>query len=263
MPTPSPDESRDDFIDRCMGDAEAVSDYPDTDQRLAVCNSLWEGEKSMNIQTKAVPFELKKEPDEDGTIEGYASVFDVVDNGMDVISPGAFRKTLNSPRKVRMLWQHNMSEPIGVWDQIEEDGKGLYVKGRLAKDVTKGREAMALYKMGAMDSLSIGYRTIDATPEGNGRVRRLNEVELWEISAVTIPMLDEARASVKSIKTIREFERALRDAGFSQNEAKAVAADGFRGLADHRDDVEVEAETVDLRGLYDQIRQLQEKFTNV
>jgi len=245
-----------------MGDSEARADYPDEDQRYAVCNSFWEG-KDATIQTKSVSFELKREPDEDGTIEGYASVFDVVDNGMDVISPGAFRNSLGSGRKVRMLWQHDMGQPIGVWDQVEENERGLYVKGRISKEVQRGREAMALYKMDAMDSLSIGYRTIEAVPEGNGRVRRLNEVELWEISAVTIPMLSEARASVKSIRTIREFERSLRDAGFSRQEAKAIAADGFAGLADHRDDVKVEADTKALQTLYDQIRQLQEKLTNV
>lgn len=210
--------------------------------------------------TKSVPFELKREPDADGTIEGYASVFDVVDNGMDVVAPGAFRKSLGSGRKVRMLWQHDMAQPIGVWDEIREDEKGLYVKGRISKDVAKGAEAIALYKMDAIDSLSMGYRTIQASAEGNGRVRRLDEVELWEISAVTIPMLDDARASVKSIRTIREFENALRDAGFSKREAKAIAADGFNGLADRRDDVEAETETdtADLQALHALIMRLQE-----
>lgn len=217
----------------------------------------------MDLVTKSVSFEIKREPDEDGTIEGYASVFEVVDSGMDVVAPGAFSKSLGSGRKVRMLWQHDMAQPIGVWDEIREDERGLYVKGRISKDVAKGSEAIALFRMGAMDSLSIGYRTISASPEGNGRVRRIEEAELWEVSAVTIPMNEMAVASVKSIRTIREFEKALRDAGFSQREAKAIAADGFKGLADHRDDVEDGADLDGWKALQHQLTTLQESIRNV
>lgn len=213
----------------------------------------------MDMQYKSFPLELKKEPDEDGTIEGYASVFEVVDNGMDVVQRGAFAKSLGS-RIVKMLWQHDMAKPIGVWDEIREDERGLYVKGRILKDVQQGREAMALYKAGAMDSVSIGYRTIEAVEEAGGRVRRLTEIDLFEISAVTMPMLDQAIVSVKSIRTIREFEKGLRDAGFSQKEAKAIAADGFKGLADHRDDVEVGVDTKGATALMDAMKNLQEAF---
>ena len=213
----------------------------------------------MAMKYQTFPLELKKEPDEDGAIEGYASVFEVVDNGMDVVQRGAFAKSLGG-RKVKMLWQHDMSKPIGVWDEIREDERGLYVKGRILKDVQQGREAMALYKADAMDSVSIGYRTIEAVEEAGGRVRRLTEIDLFEISAVTMPMLDQAIVSVKSIRTIREFEKGLRDAGFSQKEAKAIAADGFKGLADHRDDVEVEVDTKGATALMDAMKNLQEAF---
>ena len=192
------------------------------------------------MQIKSAPFELKREPDEDGVFEGYASVFDVVDLGMDVVAPGAFSKSLGSGRKVKMLWQHNMSDPIGVWDEIQEDAKGLYVKGRLLKDVQKGREAMALLKAGAIDGMSIGYRTIEAAPEAGGRVRKLMEVELHEISIVTNPMLPIAK--VTAIKSDdgrfdpKLMERALRDVcGLSISEAKAFMADGFKALKAPRD----------------------------
>lgn len=214
------------------------------------------------MEYKAATFELKKEPDDDGTIEGYASVFDVVDNGMDVVRRGAFRQTLGQ-RKVRMLWQHDMSDPIGVWDEIMEDERGLYVKGRILKDVQRGREAMALFKAGAMDSLSIGYRVIQASAEGEGRVRSLDEIDLFEISLVTMPMLDAATAHVKSIKTIRDLEKTLRDAGFSRKEATAIAGHGFKGLADQRDAVEVEAGSpAGLNALLDKMTQLQRSITN-
>lgn len=220
----------------------------------------------MEMKQRSVAFEIKRDPDDDGIIEGYASVFEVVDNGMDVIAKGAFRKSLGGGRKVRMLWQHDMGEPIGVWDEIREDDKGLYVKGRISKEVQRGREAMALFKMGGMDSLSIGYRTVEAIPEANGRVRRLTEVELWEISAVTMPMNEAAVVSVKAIDWTnkRDVEAGLRDVfGLSQAEAKAFIADGFAGLAKKRDVSPAEVEPEGAKALFDQIRQLQEKVTNV
>jgi HK97 family phage prohead protease len=259
MPKPHTDEGRDDFLDRCMGDNESVADFPDADQRYAVCNSIWR-ERSKVMKHQSVALELKREPDNDGVFEGYASVFGVVDQGMDVVARGAFSKSLGK-RKVKMLWQHDMGQPIGVWDQIDEDERGLFVRGRLLKEVDKGREAMALLRAGAIDSMSIGYRTIEAMPEAEGRVRKLTEVDLFEISLVTFPMLPDAKVTaVKSIKTIREFEKALRDAGFSQNEAKAIAAEGFKGLAAHRDDVKAEPDTGSLAALISEIGLLQEKI---
>jgi len=210
------------------------------------------------MQHKAVSLELKREPDQDGSFEGYASVFGIVDQGMDVVARGAFNKSLGK-RRVKMLWQHDMAQPIGVWDEIQENERGLFVRGRLLKEVDKGREAMALLRAGAIDSMSIGYRTIEAVPEAEGRVRKLTDVDLYEISLVTFPMLPDAKVTaVKSIKTIREFEKALRDAGFSQNEAKAIAADGFKGLAAHRDDVKAEPDAESLSAFISEIGRLKE-----
>jgi uncharacterized protein len=212
----------------------------------------------MELDYKSVSLEIKREPDSDGRFEGYASVFGALDRGMDIVERGAFAESIKK-RKPKMLWQHDTRQVIGVWEDVREDERGLYVKGRLLNDVEKGREALALMKAGAIDSMSIGYRTVEA--EDEGRVRKLKKVELWEVSVVTFPMLPDAKiTAVKSIKTIRDFEKALRDAGFSQTEAKAIAADGFKGLADHRDDVEVEADSEGFKALDDQIRQLQEKF---
>lgn len=212
----------------------------------------------------SIPLELKREPDADGTFEGYASVFGIVDQGMDVVERGAFAKSLGSGRQVKMLWQHDPHQPIGVWDEISEDERGLKVRGRILKDVARGAEAMALLKAGAIDGMSIGYRTVDAIREGADRVRKLLEVDLFEVSLVTFPMLPAATVTdVKSITTIRDFEKALRDAGFSQVEAKAVAADGFKGLADHRDGVEVVPDAADMAALTNQLKRLTENMKNV
>jgi HK97 family phage prohead protease len=91
-----------------------------------------------------------------------------------------------------MLWQHDPSEPIGVWDEIHEDNRGLWVKGRLLTEVSRGAEAAALIAAGAIEGLSIGYRTKCARKREDGR-RILTEVELWEVSLVTFPMLPTAR----------------------------------------------------------------------
>lgn len=192
------------------------------------------------LEQKRAAFEIKKEPDQDGLFEGYASVFGVVDQGMDVVERGAFAKSLGSGRKVKMLWQHDRQKVIGVWDEIREDERGLYVKGRLLKGVAQAEEAMVLMRAGALDGMSIGYRTIEAVPEGNGRIRKLMEVELHEVSLVTFPMLPDAKVTaVKSADgsfDIRLLENALRDVcGLSQREAKALLADGFKGLKATRD----------------------------
>lgn len=134
-------------------------------------------------------------------IEGYASLFGQVDQGGDVIAPGAYAVSLkhlqSKGRAVKLLWQHDPAQPIGIWDEVREDDKGLYVKGRLLSDVTKGREAASLIEAGAIDGLSIGYRAVKASKDSAGH-RVLNEVELWEVSLVTFPMLPDARVGAKS-----------------------------------------------------------------
>jgi hypothetical protein len=134
-------------------------------------------------------------------IEGYASLFGLRDQGGDVVQKGAYAASLKAlagaKRRVKMLWQHDPSQPIGVWDEVREDGTGLYVKGRILADVEKGREAAALLAAGAIDGLSIGYRTLRAEKDGKGQ-RLLSELELWEVSLVTFPMQPEARVAAKS-----------------------------------------------------------------
>ncbi|WP_373353227.1 HK97 family phage prohead protease [Pseudoroseicyclus sp. CXY001] len=152
-------------------------------------------------------------------IEGYASFFGQTDKGGDVVEPGAYAASLKrlgaAGGRVRMLWQHDPREVIGIWDEVVEDGKGLRVKGRLLTDVSRGREAAALIEAGAIDGLSIGYRTLRATKDQSGR-RRLAELELWEVSLVTFPMLPEARVGAKGeapeARALRDLAEAFRGA---------------------------------------------------
>ena len=133
-------------------------------------------------------------------VEGYASLFGKRDQGGDVVQKGAYAASLSrlttQGRAVKMLWQHDPTQPIGVWDEVREDAVGLWVKGRILPEVDKGREAVALLAAGAIDGLSIGYRTVRAERDGKGQ-RLLSELELWEVSLVTFPMLPEARVSAK------------------------------------------------------------------
>lgn len=154
-------------------------------------------------------------------IEGYASFFDQVDTGGDIVAQGAYGNSLNElsakGRGVKMLWQHDPAQPIGVWDEVREDAKGLYVKGRILTDVEKGREAAALIEAGAIDGLSIGYRTKKSTKTSKGQ-RLLTELELWEVSLVTFPMLPTARVGAKGDApdaeeaTLRELAASIEDA---------------------------------------------------
>ncbi|MBV7393582.1 HK97 family phage prohead protease [Mameliella sediminis] len=133
-------------------------------------------------------------------IEGYASLFGACDQGGDVVAKGAYARSLQrlteEGRAVKMLWQHDPAQPIGIWDEVREDERGLYVKGRLLDSVEKGREAAALIEAGAIDGLSIGYRTLKAAKNDKGH-RVLTELELWEVSLVTFPMLPSARVASK------------------------------------------------------------------
>lgn len=179
---------------------------------------------------------------ETGAFAGYASVFNVVDHQNDMMLPGAFAATLATDSAAKLLWQHQPDEPIGVLHSLKEDSYGLHVSGELLLAITRGAEAYALLKSGAINGLSIGYRPKRFDYDPKTGVRYLQEVELLEVSLVTFPANEHAGVThLKSERpnTIREFEHFLRDAGFSRAEAKSIASAGFTAL--HTRDAEEEA----------------------
>ena len=145
----------------------------------------------------------------DGTVEGYASLFGEVDGARDMVMPGAFTRTLKARgvRRIPMLFQHDPAEPVGVWLELVEDWRGLRARGRLIPDVARARELTALVKAGAVDGLSIGFRTVKGRVDAASRVRKIHELELWEISIVTFPLLAGAR--VRAVKESRLPSRPL------------------------------------------------------
>ena len=136
-----------------------------------------------------------------GVFSGYASLFNKVDGGGDLVLPGAFAKSLarRGVANIRMLFQHDPAQPIGKWLEIREDRKGLFVRGQLSMDVQRSVELAGLLRDGAIDGLSIGFKTIRARRDRKTGVRQLQTIDLWEISLVTFPMLTSARvASAKA-----------------------------------------------------------------
>jgi HK97 family phage prohead protease len=190
----------------------------------------------MSQENKNLPLEVKN-IDESGTFEGYAAVFQVLDKGDDIILPGAFKASLKEHKSNKtmpaLLWYHDPRQPIGVWENMQEDEHGLFVKGRLLHaEVQKAGEAYALLKAGALSGLSIGYKARDYSIDEKTWIRTLRKVDVREASLVTFPMNEQAKVTaVKtvSIKTEREFEAALRDVmGFSRQEAKRIASHGYK-----------------------------------
>ncbi|USE84336.1 HK97 family phage prohead protease [Acinetobacter tibetensis] len=203
--------------------------------------------KSFNLEIKAVQ--------EDGFFSGYGAVFGNVDWYNDVILPGAFTASLQkwkSKKKLPpVLWNHNDSEPIGIYTNIYEDEKGLFVEGKLLiDDVPRAKSTHALLKAGAIDGLSIGYSTKKANQQGNG-IRELIEVDIGEISIVTQPANDRSLiTSVKSkldegeLPTLPEFEKFLRESGFSKSQSTAIASKGLRSLLSESEEEIKEAKSI-------------------
>src|SRR5437868_286603 len=167
---------------------------------------------SSHQQLAAQVFHPRTTIEPDGTVEGYASLFGEIDAARDMVMPGAFARTLKSRglRRIPMLFQHDPAEPVGVWLELIEDVRGLRSRGRLIPDVARARELIALVRAGAVDGLSIGFRTVKGRVDPASRVRKLIDVDLWEISIVTFPLLSGARVRAVKGSPLGDDERLLR-----------------------------------------------------
>ncbi len=198
---------------------------------------------------------------DDGTFEGYGSVYGVEDSYGEIVAPGAFAESLAEldakQRRVPVLWQHRSDQPIGVYSEITEDETGLFVKGGLLiGDVAQAKEAHALMKAGAVTGLSIGYWVRESSFDEKTKIRTLTKLDLVEVSLVTFPANDDARVEAVKFKlahgelpTMREFEKLLREAGFSKSRATIVAEHGLAEL--HRREAGAEAASEDIKSLTD------------
>jgi len=180
----------------------------------------------MITKTYDCPFEIKAVRD-NGTFEGYGSVFHVRDAHRDIVAPGAFSESLQKHKAQgtipALLWQHRQDEPCGAFTSMAEDSRGLRVSGQLALKTVRGAEAYEFLRMGAVSGLSIGFQTKAESFDKKTGIRTLNKIDLFECSIVTFPANDAARIeTVKSIQSIRQAEETLRDAGFSRSEAATL-----------------------------------------
>ena len=184
------------------------------------------------MNRKDFAFELKSVA-ETGVFSGYGSVYGVLDEGDDVVSPGCFTESLadwsSKGRMPAMLWQHSSREVLGTYLTMKEDPVGLYVEGQLALKTQRGAEAYELMQMKALSGLSIGFMTREDSYDQKTGVRTIKRADLWECSVVTFPMNDHARiAAVKSIEEIGDLNGAelyLREVGgVSRSEAKAIVS---------------------------------------
>lgn len=196
-----------------------------------------------DVLVKASHAELSIKADgEPGEIAGYGSLWDKVDSYGEIVVAGAFTKSLKAWRKSRrpipMLWQHRSDQPIGVWDDFEEDDKGLKLSGRLNMDTQRGKEAWSDVKMQSVTGLSIGYYEIKADPYDYGATapRKLIELDLREVSPVTFPALREAQIDAVKARlargerlTVREFEGWLREKlRLSRSDSEEIATLGYK-----------------------------------
>lgn len=177
----------------------------------------------MKKEIKTFPFEVKstQEVENNFTFEGYASTFNNIDYGDDMVIRGAFADSLARNSQVPILWQHQMSEPVGVSIQLYEDEKGLFIKGNLPKDDTlvSGR-IIPQMKVGSIKEMSIGFFTKDSEMLKNG-IRALKQIELFEVSLVTKAMNSQALVSgFKSFAGTTRLPLAPRDRAWDSTQAE-------------------------------------------
>lgn len=186
----------------------------------------------MKISSLSTQFEIKDLDEAEGTFEGHASIFNIKDLHDDIVLPGAFKKSLKKrpAKKVKLLRGHNGNNLIGQFTEMHEDDKGLFVKGKLLMQIQAAAETFLLLKEGILDSLSIGFQTIVDEFDSKTGIRKLIELELFEVSLVTFPAQPSAlvtgvkQATPGELTNKRELERALCDAGFSISTSKYICA---------------------------------------
>lgn len=154
---------------------------------------------------------------ETAEFSGYAVIWGEQNGHKEIVERGAFAKTLAAHKAAGtrpvMLWSHNQSDIIGVWEEVREDEKGLFVRGRLLTEITSGKEAYERMKAGAVNGLSIGFRLLPGGERRSGGIRYLTGIDLPEISVVGIPSAGNARiTSVRNSGRSSESAAAFIDA---------------------------------------------------
>lgn len=202
--------------------------------------------KSASLKHRQFAFKADSVED-DGTFSGYGSVFGTIDSYREIVSQGAFLDSIerikNSGDPLPALWQHRSAEPIGGYDLLAEDERGLKTSGFLmVNEIPLAAQAHALMKRRVVKGLSIGYYVEKSDFNEKTGIRTLTKLDLQEISIVTFPANPDAQIDAIKAKlahgdlpTIREFEETLRERGFSRSQAEMIAAGGYKSLLESGD----------------------------
>lgn len=203
-------------------------------------------QKFQNDILASNPASVDVTADDQGSVSGYGAVFGNQDRGGDVILPGAFTKSLAKARNDGfvpiMAWQHDMAKPIGKWTAIRETAKGLWVEGKFNLKTSLGQDVYQHVLAGDLNGLSIGYTTPKGGREYMGKgVFHLKEVEVWEVSIVSLPMNPAAQIeAVKQIESKSEAVEFLKNAGLSRKAAQRFASGGWSALSAKYDREKIE-----------------------
>jgi HK97 family phage prohead protease len=216
-----------------MSNSTMKSEFPKQDQRVAVCNSLFEKKRaSLPMEMQAFDLELRTDDEGEGTFEGHAAIFDKVNSHREIVKRGAFKESVTSRglKGIKMFFGHDRNMPIGKWTEIREDKKGLFVRGQLLMQLEKAKEAFLLMREEILDGLSIGFRIVEDSFDRENEQIILHKIDLREVSLVTMPSASEALitkvrdASPEEVRSERELEKVLRDAGFSRAFSQYIVA---------------------------------------
>ena len=195
------------------------------------------------LEFATYPLELKGPGLKKGQFEGHGAVFGNIDLDGDIIVKGAFKKTLreheNNGTLPQMFWMHQADQVPGKWLEMREDDVGLFAKGELLP-TTLGKDMKILLDAKAARGLSVGFITRDADWRADG-VRVIKEIDLVETSLVSLAAnpLAKVESVSKSVRLSaageyvplpREFEKTLRDGGYSRRVAKQLTGKVFSEL---------------------------------
>jgi uncharacterized protein len=181
------------------------------------------------LEIKNYSFEVKATSENE--FEGYASVFGNKDSHNDIIVKGAFSKTIQESKRVKVLWQHDPWQPIGKPIAMSEDSKGLHVKAKIS-NTTLGKDVVQLMKDGVIDELSIGFNTVKDEWDHDKKSRLIKEVKLWEFSPVTFA--SNEKANISNVKNMQLSPNIARLQDWINGELKAgkVLSDKNKGLVE-------------------------------
>lgn len=177
----------------------------------------------------------------EGSFSGYGSAFNVVDSHKDTIMPGAFADVIKAGNPVHVYVNHGWLRgelPVGKWNGLQEDAKGLFGDASLEMKMPAAMNAYWAVKGELVKGLSIGYKVDPSGIERNSdggraihRIKALKEISIVDVGSNTQATITDVKfadcdikSAIEEMETIRDLERFLRDVGsFDQAMAKAVA----------------------------------------